>query len=288
MSTSKLVLVSGATGQQGGAVARALLARGHRVRGMTRNVDSDKAKSLAGEGAEMVAGDFTDPQTLVAAATGVDAMFAMSTPFEGGMEAEVRQGNALVDAAVAAGVDHFVFTSVASADKDTEIPHFDSKYEVEKHLATTGLTWSVIAPVYFMENLFIPQVLDGVRAGKYAVPLPADVRLQQVALADIGAFGAHVVENRDVFAGQRVDIASDELTSAQSAEELTRVLGRPIVHFEVPMNQLRAFSEDFALMYEWFISTGYTADIEGLRTKYPDVGWHRFAEWADKVVAGAV
>ena len=122
MADSKLIFVTGATGKQGGAVARALLAQGHRVRGMTRNVNSTGVKSLAGLGAKMVAGDFKDPESLVAAATGVDAMFAMSTPFEAGEQAEIREGIALVDAAVAAGVDHFVCASIASANKIRGFP----------------------------------------------------------------------------------------------------------------------------------------------------------------------
>ena len=123
--------------------------------------------------------------------------------------------------------------------------------------------------MYFMDNLLMPQTVDGIRGGTYAVPLPADVSLQQVTIADIGAFGAYVVDNRDAFVGRRVDIAGDELTSTQSAEVLTRVLGRPIAHFEVPMDQIHALSEDLALMYERFISTGYTDDVEGLRGDVP-------------------
>ena len=288
MSAAKLVLVSGATGQQGGAVARSLLAKGHRVRGITRNIESAAAKSLADQGVEVVTANFTDEQSLVDAAAGVDAFFAMTTPFEGGVEEEARQGKILVDAAVSAGVGHVVYSSVASADRNTNIPHFDSKYAVERQLAATDLTWSVIAPVFFMENLFLEQTLDGIRNGTYAAPLPPDVMLQQVAVADIGAFAAHVIANCDDFAGRRVDIAGDELTSAQATEELTKVLGRPITFFEIPMDQIRAFSEDFALMYEWFIDTGYTADIAGLRDSYPEVGWQRFVDWGRDAVPAAV
>ncbi len=128
MTDSRRILVTGATGQQGGSVARRLLERGLRVRGMTRNVEGDAAKALTGLGAEMVSAEFTDSGSLSTALAGVDAVFAMTTPFEAGVEAETAQGVALVDAAADAGVDHFVYSSVASADKTTGIPHFDSKY----------------------------------------------------------------------------------------------------------------------------------------------------------------
>ena len=285
MSDSRLVLVTGATGQQGGSVARRLLERGFRVRGITRDIDSDAAKQLTGLGAEMVRAEFTDAGSLSAALEGVDAIFAMTTPFEAGVDAETVQGVALVDAAAAAGVDHFVYSSVASADKATGVPHFDSKYGVEKHLAASDLRWSVIAPVYFMDNLFFPDMLNVLKDGTYAIALPADLRLQQIATEDIGAFAAHVLANPEEFAGKRIDIAGDELSSRESADVLAGILGRPISVVEVPIDGIRSFSEDLALMYEWFVSTGYVGDIDGLRSSYPEVGWTRFAEWATRIPA---
>ena len=111
MANSKLVLVTGVTGQQGGAVARALIAKGHRVRGMTRNVESDAARAVAALGVDLVVGDFRDSDSLAAAVAGVDTVFAMGTPFEAGEDGEVAQGVALVDAASDAEIDHFVYTS---------------------------------------------------------------------------------------------------------------------------------------------------------------------------------
>ena len=283
MSDSRLMLVTGATGQQGGSVARRLLDGGFRVRGITRNPESDAASKLAGLGAEMVRAEFTDTGSLTAALEGVDAVFAMTTPFEAGVDAEMAQGVALVDVAAATGVDHFVYSSVASADKATGVPHFDSKYGVEEHLAASKLRWSVIAPVYFMDNLFFPDMLNGLKNGTYAIALPTDLPLQQIATEDIGAFAAHVLANPEEFAGKRIDIAGDELSSRQSADVLAGILGKPIPVVELPIDGIRSFSEDLALMYEWFVSTGYVADIEGLRSSYPEVGWTRFEEWATRI-----
>ena len=285
MSDSRLVLVTGSTGQQGGSVARRLLEGGFRVRGITRNVESDAAKELTGLGAEIVRAEFTDAGSLSAALEGVDAVFAMTTPFEAGVDAETGQDVALVDAAAAAGVDHFVYSSVASADKATGIPHFDSKYRVEEHLVSSDLRWSVVAPVYFMDNLLLPDTLNGLKDSKYAIALPADLPLQQIATDDIGGFAAHVLANPEEFAGTRIDIAGDELSSRDSADVLAGILGKPISAVEVPIDGIRSFGEDLAFMYEWFVSTGYVAEIDGLRSSYPEVGWTRFAEWAKRIPA---
>ena len=207
----------------------------------------------------------------------------MTTPFEAGVEVETAQGVALINAAAASDVDHFVYSSVASADKATGVPHFDSKYRVEEHLASSGLRWTVIAPVYFMDNLFFPDTLNGLREGQYAIALPADLPLQQIAVEDIGAFAAHVLADPDRFDGKRVDIAGDELSSRESADVLANALGRPVSVVEVPIDAIRGFSEDLALMYEWFVSDGYSVDIDGLRSAHPEVGWTRFADWTARV-----
>jgi len=285
MTDDRRVLVTGATGQQGGAVARGLLERGIGVRAVTRNVESEKAQALRDAGAEVVQADFMDPASMANALSGVDTVFAMTTPFEAGVEAETAQGIALVNAAKDAGVDYVVFSSVAGADLNTGIPHFESKYEVEKHLTNSGMRWAVLGPVYFMENLFFPDSLAGLKDGAFAIALPADLPLQQISVEDIGAFGAHVAANPDEFAGKRIDIAGDELTSNESAEILADVLGHDVIHVQIPIDQIRSWSEDLAIMYEWFIEHGYSVDVNGLRAEYPDIGWQRFRDWAKRIPA---
>ncbi|AUW43122.1 NmrA/HSCARG family protein [Rhizobium leguminosarum] len=280
MSNTRSVLVTGATGQQGGAVVRALMTRGHRVKAITRRPESDGAKRLTAAGVQVVAGDLDDAASVAAAAEGVDAMFLMGNSYEAGTEAETRQGIAAADAAKAAGIGHLIYSSVADADKTTGIPHFDSKYLVEKHIAGLGIPYTISAPVAFMENTVAPWAIDGLRQGVYAAALPPARVLQQVTIDDIGAFVATLAERREQVFGKRFDIAGDELSGEQQAKILSEVLGRPITYRELPIAAIRQQSEDTALMFEWFDRTGYDVDLAALRRDFPEVGWHSYADWA--------
>lgn len=270
------ILVTGATGQQGGAVVRALLQRGRAVRALTRDPAKPAAKELAALGAEVLAGDFDDAASLRAAATGAASVFAMGTPFEADPETETRQGIALLDAVDEAGVGHIVYTSVASALDGTRIPHFDSKALVERHLTTLDTPWTVIAPVAFLDNLSSPWVAPAIAQGTYAFPLPADVPLQQVAVADIAAFAALVVQQPERFAGQRIELASVEHSGAEVAAALTRWLGRPVAYAEAPVDP---DNDDYQQMVRFFREGGYTVDIPALRRAYPEVRWHDLEAW---------
>jgi uncharacterized protein YbjT (DUF2867 family) len=279
--TGKLqVLVTGATGQQGGHVVRALLARGHSIRALTRKPESPAAAALAERGVTIVPGDFEDQGSLERAARGMDTVFAMATPFESGDKGETRAGINIVRAAVNAGVTHLVYSSVAGADRATGIPHFDSKFEVEKEIRRSGVPFTIVAPVFFMENFLAPWMAAGIADGSIAIALPATRRLQQIAVADIAQFTALVIERRASFLGKRIDIAGDELTLTTTAAAISEVLSRPIEYKALPIDAARAQNEDLARMYEWFDRVGYDADVVGLRWLYPEVGWHRFGAWA--------
>ncbi|MBB3590898.1 uncharacterized protein YbjT (DUF2867 family) [Rhizobium sp. BK529] len=280
MSNSRTILVTGATGHQGGAVARALASRGHRVKGLTRRPDSDAARELAASGIEIVAGDLNDKASVVAAARGVDTMFLMGNSYEAGVEAETRQGIAAADAAKEAGVGHLIYSSVSDADRKTGIPHFDSKYLVEQHVAGLGIPYTISAPVAFMENTVAPWAIGGLKQGVYAAALPPARILQQIATDDIGHFVAALAERREQVFGKRFNIAGDELSGEQQAKILSDAIGRPIRFQELPVSALRQQSEDMALMYEWFDKVGYSADIAALRRDFPEVAWHSYADWA--------
>lgn len=272
------VLVTGATGKQGGHVARLLLKRGHSVHAFTRAADSPAARKLAELGAKIVPGDLSDRASIERAVEGTDAIFAMSTPFEAGMEAETKQGVTVADAAKAKG-KYLVYTSVGSANKNTGIPHFDSKWRVEQHIVKIGAEATIIAPVYFMENV-IAFGRQQLQEGVYASPLRAARKLAQVALEDIASFAVLTLENKGRFIGKRIDLASDDLTGGHVAEMLSRSIGKPITYVQVPDENIRRMPEDMVKMYAWFERVGYSVDTAALRRDYPEVGWHTYEAWA--------
>jgi len=276
--TQKLtVVVTGSTGKQGGAVARALLERGHKVRAVTRDPNSSQAKSLASAGATLFASSLEDTAAITKALEGATSLFAMTTPF-GGTEAEIRQGVATADAATAAGV-HLVFTSVGSANRQTGVPHFDSKSEVEQHIAKVGVRATILAPVAFMENLYF--IKEQLAKGIYAAALPPARAFAQVAVADIGAVAVRVLEDAGRFTGKRFDLAGDELTGNDAMAILARVTGRNFTYYQVPLDVVRQrMGEDAVKMYEWFDRVGFAVDRAALRREFPDVTFHDFESWA--------
>jgi len=277
MGQKLAVVVTGGTGKQGGAVVKSLLERGHEVRAVTRSTDSAKARELANAGVTLVRASLEDTAALTKALEGATSFFAMTTPFEGGTQAETRQGISAADAARAAGV-HLVFSSVGSANRQTGVPHFDSKYKVEEHIAKIGVRATVLAPAYFMENLYLGK--EQLAKGIYATPLSPTRGLAQVAVADIGAVAVRLFEDPGRFAGKRFDLGGDELTGNDVVAILSRVSGRPFTYFQVPLDVIRQrMGEDGVKMYEWFERVGYTVDRAALRREFPDVAFHDFELW---------
>ena len=279
-SKSDLILVTGATGKQGGAVARELLTAGHRVRAMTRHPDSEHATELAANGAEIVQGDLDDESTLGKALAGAWGAFAVQNTWEAGVEREEAQGKRFAEAARKAGVQHFVYSSVASADRRTGIPHFDNKFRIEQRVRELGFpSWVIIRPVFFMENLLSPNNLAAIRNGQLPMGIKPTTPLQMIAVADIGKYGKLAFEERDRLAGRAFDIAGDELTMPRAAEIIAKSVGHAVSHVQVPMAEIRKLSEDLALMLEWFDAVGYGVHIRSTSREF-GITPTSFAEWA--------
>jgi len=270
----RVVLVTGATGNQGGAVVEALLgAGGWSVRALTRNPAGPAGQALAARGIEVVAGDLADAGSLRAALSGADAVFGVQNSRTAGFAGEVHQGRTLIDAAVAAGVGHFVYSSVGGAERVRGIPHFDTKWEIEQHLRSTGMTWTILRPTTFTSVFTMRGA--GVGLSMMAAVLGDDRPLQMIAVADIGEFARIALEQPERFAGQAVEIAGDELTVPETVRAL-RAAGRRVRYTRLPRPLLRLMGKEARMLF-WFGESGYAADIPALRRIHPGLltldGW---------------
>jgi uncharacterized protein YbjT (DUF2867 family) len=262
-----VVLVTGATGNQGGAVVDALLHTGAwTVRALTRDPTGPAARALAGRGVAVVGGDMADPASLRGAMSAVDGVFSVQNSRMAGRAGEVRQGTNVIDAAVATGVRHLVYSSVGGAERVRGIPHFDTKWEIERHLAGSGLAWTVLRPTTFMSVFTMRGA--GVGLSMMATALGPARTLQMIAVTDIGVFARLAFERPGQFAGQALELAGDELGVAQIAETL-RDAGRRIRYTRrLPEAVLRMMGPE-ARMLVWFGESGYAADIPALRRIHP-------------------
>jgi uncharacterized protein YbjT (DUF2867 family) len=273
----KLVLITGATGKQGGATLRHLAKRdGFKLRALTRKPDGDAARAVAALGAEIVAGDLDDAASLERALAGAWGVYAVQNSWEAGVEKEEEQGKRLAKLAREKGVERFVYSSVGSAHKATGIPHFESKFNIEQAVKALAFpSYAIIRPVFFMENLLSPWSLSG---DKLTMGLSPNTKMQMIAVDDIGKFGAKAFADAAQMKKVELDIAGDAVTMTEAAATLEPIVGRTVTYQQIPAEAIRQQSEDLAKMNEWFESTGYSADIAAQQKRY---GIHALtlAEW---------
>lgn len=296
METNRpVIVVTGATGQQGSAVIRHLPRQFH-VRAITRDVSKPAAKALAAQGVEVVSADLMDRASLERAFAGATGVFGVTNFWDGmaqgkpvGADGEVRQGKNLVDAAKAAGVKHVVFSSAGQAYAwPSAVPHSRSKQEVERYLFDSKLPATVLRPAFFMENFNSPMMDFGARAreGRVELPIRAHQRLQLVATDDIGAFASLAFQRPQDYLGAAFDLAGDALTPGEVAAVFSKLLGKPVTSAadERAIPAIKQYSQEFGLMWEAFDSLGGNAFIPGLRALYPSLqtleGFLRRTGWA--------
>ena len=276
----RIVLVAGATGRQGGAVVRHMLPKGWRLRALTRNPKSYAARQLAEKGVELAEGDMDDPASLERAARGVYGIYSVQDFWTVGARREVQQGKNLADVAKKASVEHFVYSSVGGAERNTGITHWETKWVVEKHVRSLNLPVTVLRPASFMETYHITEVEIGLLKGKLADPIRGDKPYQTIATDDIGAFAALAFERPKDFLGLDLEIAGSELTNIDAAKVFSRVLNRPVKFQKLPLPTVRlVLGKEFYEMFHWFNSKGYQANIPELRRRYPEVRLHSLEDW---------
>lgn len=281
---NRTVLVTGATGKQGGALIDNLAGKGWNLRAMTRHPEGDAARALRGKGVDVVAGDLDNADSLKRALQGAWGVFGVQNTWEAGVEREEEQGKRLAQLAKEAGVQHYVYASVGSAHRKTGIPHFDNKARVEDTVRSLKFpSYVIYRPVFFMENLTSPWFLNG--DAIYSALAPSTV-LQMIAVVDIGKYAAAAFTDAEKLNGREFDIAGDARTMPDTAEALGRAFGRPIRYVQIPLDEIRKNSEDFAIMLDWFNRVGYDADIAG-RSREFGVRPTTLDEWARAQAAAA-
>ncbi len=275
----KIILVVGATGQQGGAVARHLLQSGWKIRALVRDPKKDTAQALAEQGAELVEGDLYDTVSLDNALKGMYGVFSVQNFWlpDVGFDGEIKQGKLIADAAQKAGVQHFVYSSVGEAHRGMGQKHFESKWIIEQYIKELDLSHTILRPAAFMDNLNWQRA--DISNGTYrGFGVAADKKTQTIAVEDIGAIAAIVFSEHQKYLGTTLEIAGDELTEMETAETLTNVIGRPVT-----LGQPQKFDDDYVpaeeqkAMYNFFNGEGYTADIATIREIHPNL--HTFEQY---------
>lgn len=281
MNTNQPILVTGATGTQGGAVARALLAAGRRVRILTRNPDNPNARLLAATGVEVMRGDFSDAASVLAAMQGTAGVFSMQQVARPGTDEEREHGFLLVESARKAGVPQFVHTSVSAAGTHTKFPRWGSgywfekywtdKWEIEEAVRGAGFaSWTVLKPAFIMENYLPPKaayMFPHLKQGEIATAFHASTRLQLVSADDIGKFACAAFMDPQRLHGESIDLAGDAPTMPEVAAAFSRVLGKRVVAVELTPEQAiaKGLFPGWVRSQEWSNEVSYAADIPGLK-----------------------
>jgi uncharacterized protein YbjT (DUF2867 family) len=270
--SNKIIAVTGATGQQGGAVARKLLSEGWQVRALTRDVNKPAAQELKALGAELVTGDMDNRADLDAAFKGVYGVFSVQNFWlpTVGFENEIKQGKAVADAAKAAGVQHLVYSSVGSAHRGMGQKHFESKWIIEQYIHTLDIPYTIIRPVAFMDNHNSSRayILSGTFFSYGTRP---DKATQIIAVEDIGVFAALAFANPKEYLAKTIELAGDELTEPQIVEMFSKVIGRPVTLSPSTGGWSNASEEEMKAAYDFFNGEGYDADISALRKLHPSL-----------------
>lgn len=273
MAGDKIILVTGATGRQGGAVAGHLLNEGWKVRALTRDPDKPKAKALKEAGADVIKGDLNNPKQLKLFFEDLYGVFSVQNPWITGLKKEVEHGMAVADMAAGAGIKHLVYSSAGPGKPGTNVPHFDSKLKIEKHIKMLGIPYTILRPTGFMELMtdkdFVPPLMVWNVTGKV---LGDDFPLTWVASDDVGAMAAKVFTNTEEFAGREISIAGDLKSMAECRQIYYSIHNKYPFRIPAPVWLFKMMQKDIYLMYQWMKSEPAPEGmIDKTRELHPEV-----------------
>ncbi|OIJ25632.1 NmrA/HSCARG family protein [Nocardioides luteus] len=273
------ILVTGATGNQGGATARHLLADGWHVRALVRDDTTPAAAALAAAGVDVVRGDLDDRASVVEAARGAYGLYSVQSANDN----ELVQGINVADAAKAAGVEHLVYSSVGGAESQNRFYQQQGwgqieKWQIEEHIRALGIPATILRPAGFMEDFTSPARFF--QNGSLNVPWRDDLVMQLIAIDDTGAFAALAFADPDTYLGKAIEITGDRLTAPEIAEALSAAAGVPVPHSQIPVDLLWQHDPEVAKVFTWADATYYDSDLAPLRKAHPGV--MDFATWLDR------
>jgi len=270
MAQNKTIFVTGATGNQGGEVARSLLRNGFAVKALTRDPSSPKVNKLRGLHAEIVQGDLNEPSAFRDHLKNVDAIFCVLKS-EKKPDLEIKQGIELANLAKIYNVSHFLYSSVNGADLHSGIPHWESKWVIENHIRQINLPHTIIRPASLYENFLIPQVKKGILKGKLVSPLPGDFIQLFVGSPDIGEISTRIFQRPDKYLGKIFPLIKDRLTMEKVAAIFSDVLGKEIKYQKMPLFLTRIFmGKNLYKMFSW-INSNHALLIEHAKTEDNDL-----------------
>ncbi len=265
-------LILGATGLQGGAVAREMLERGQSIRILTRRASSQKAMALAKMGADVVEGDLSKPETLPPAFEGVTGVFSVQDFYAPGvgLVGEVEQGRAVLAAAKAAGVRHIVQSSMGDGHAPGGPEHFISKALLEREIKRSAIDWTLLGTVWFMDNLLNPEMKPALMFPVLSGSLDQETNFQMLAIEDLGWMAAEALVDPDTFAGRKINLAGDVMTVAQMKETYRTATGRRPKGWRLPRALFRKLVPEFADQLAWHNRVNFAFGSEELRKIKPD------------------
>ena len=268
----KTILVIGATGNQGGAVVQALLQVDFSIRAFVRpqtptKPKSEKINQLEKQGIEVAEGNLDNFDSLVQAMNGVYGVFSVINFQDGGVAKEEERGKRVADAAKKAGVQHFIYSSVGGADRNSGVPHFESKWHVEEHIRKIGLPYSIVRPTTFMVNLVeSPAIMRFIALSMFR---GGEKPVQMIAVEDIGKWVAHMFLNKSQYLGKAVEISGDEVTFDKMINAYQKVYRKKLWSIKLPY---ALFSKgDLGKMVVWINKHGYQADLKANREAIPEL-----------------
>jgi uncharacterized protein YbjT (DUF2867 family) len=275
------IVVTGATGLQGGAVTRCLLRDGWHVRGLTRNAASKQAQALAALGVDVVQGDMADAASLRPVLEGAYGVYSVQNPFIGGPEQEIRQGKNVADVANDAGVEHLVYGSAGTGEKGTGIPSWETKLQIEDHMKALDLPLTILRPTAFMEVMTHRKFFPAIGAWQVMPKLMGSSRrLPWLCTDDLGAIAAKAFADPHSFVGTDLTLVSDVQSLDECRSICREVTGRNPRRLPMPVWLFQRFGfagKDLTTMWRWLRTGDVDLETAPTRQVHPDAltvrGW---------------